>query len=40
MIDYITIMRKVILFINSAVTPAKIDKHVHEAKKHLSYTIL
>lgn len=36
MIDYITIMRKVILFINSAVTQEKIDKHVNDAKKHLS----
>lgn len=36
MIDYITIMRKIILFINSAVTHEKIDKHVNEAKKHLS----
>lgn len=26
MIDYITIMRKIILFINSAVTQEKIDK--------------
>lgn len=36
MIDYITIMRKIILFINSAVTDEKIDKHVNDAKKHLS----
>ena len=36
MIDYITIMRKIILFINSAVTHEKIDKHVNDAKKHLS----
>lgn len=36
MIDYITIMRKIILFINSAVTHEKIDKRVNEAKKQLS----
>lgn len=36
MIDYITIMCKIILFINSAVTHEKIDKHVNDAKKHLS----
>lgn len=36
MIDYITIMRKIILFINSAVTDEKINKHVNDAKKHLS----
>jgi len=36
MIDYITIMRKIILFINSAVTNERIDKHVNDAKKHLS----
>lgn len=36
MIDYITIMRKIILFINSAVTNEKIDKHVNDAKKQLS----
>ena len=36
MIDYITIMRKIILFINSAVTSERIDKHVNNAKKHLS----
>ena len=36
MIDYITIMRKIILFINSAVTHEKIDKRVNDAKKHLS----
>ena len=36
MIDYITIMRKIILFINSAVTNERIDKHVNNAKKHLS----
>jgi hypothetical protein len=36
MIDYITIMRKIILFINSAVTHEKIDKHVNKAKKQLS----
>ena len=29
-------MRKIILFINSAVTDEKIDKHVNDAKKHLS----
>lgn len=34
MIDYITIMRKIILFINSAVTHEKIDKRVNEAKKN------
>lgn len=36
MIDYITIMHKIILFINSAVTHEKIDKHVNDTKKHLS----
>lgn len=36
MIDYITIMRKIILFINSAVTHEKIDKRVNKAKKQLS----
>ena len=36
MIDYITIMRKIVLFINSAVTNERIDKHVNDAKKHLS----
>lgn len=36
MIDYITIMRKIILFINSAVTNERIDNHVNDAKKHLS----
>lgn len=36
MIDYITIMRKIILFINSAVTHEKINKHINDAKKHLS----
>lgn len=36
MIDYITIMRKIILFINSAITHEKIDKRVNDAKKHLS----
>lgn len=29
-------MRKIILFINSAVTNERIDKHVNDAKKHLS----
>ena len=32
MIDYITIMRKVILFINSAVTPAKIKKYINNSQ--------
>ena len=36
MIDYITIMRKIILFINSAITHEKIDKRVNDAKKQLS----
>lgn len=34
MIDYITIMRKIILFINSAVTHEKIDKRVNKAKNN------
>lgn len=32
MIDYITIMRKVILFINSSATPEKINKYIDELK--------
>ena len=32
MIDYITIMRKVILFINSAVTQEKIDKYINDSQ--------
>lgn len=36
MIDYITIMRKVILFINSAVTQEKIDKYINDSQIHKS----
>lgn len=32
MIDYITIMRKVILFINSAVTAEKIEKYINDSQ--------
>ena len=34
MIDYMTIMRKVILFINSAVTTEKIEKYINESQIH------
>lgn len=37
MIDYITIMHKVILFINSAVTQEKIDKYINDDQKQKTY---
>ena len=37
MIDYITIMHKVILFINSAVTQEKIDKHIDDDQTQKTY---
>lgn len=36
MIDYITIMRKIILFINSAVTREKIEKYINDSQIHKS----